>query len=227
MNGNYIKKLIEQGENQQLDFKYAITDSAKIARSMVAFANTDGGTLLVGVKDNGSIAGVRTEEEYYMVEAAAQLYSRPELKFKAQKWMVEGRTVLEVKVPKSDKMPHSAPDKDGKWLVYIRVHDQNLLANHILLEVWKKRTRQTGIIIRYTEKEKSLLNYLENNELITISKFTRIAKIPRYRAEQVLIDFIVLNIVEMVFTEKMVYYKLTPDYKIISDQLLDDIFVAR
>jgi predicted HTH transcriptional regulator len=54
----YIKNLIKQGEHQQLDFKFEITDSKKIARSLVAFANTDGGKLLIGVKDNGAIAGV-------------------------------------------------------------------------------------------------------------------------------------------------------------------------
>jgi predicted HTH transcriptional regulator len=54
----YIKNLIKQGEHQQLDFKFEITDSKKIARSLVAFANTDGGKLLIGVKDNGAIAGM-------------------------------------------------------------------------------------------------------------------------------------------------------------------------
>ena len=78
---DYILKLIQRGENQQLDFKFEISDSKKIARSLVAFANTDGGKLLVGVKDNGSIAGVRSDEEYHMVEAAAQLYCKPEVKF--------------------------------------------------------------------------------------------------------------------------------------------------
>ena len=68
---SYIQKLIEKGESQTLDFKFEVSDSRKIARTFSAFANTDGGTLLIGVKDNGAIAGVRTEEEYYMIEAAA------------------------------------------------------------------------------------------------------------------------------------------------------------
>ncbi|RLD33003.1 MAG: ATP-binding protein, partial [Bacteroidetes bacterium] len=72
--GSYIKDLIAEGEHQRLDFKFEISDSKKIARTLAAFANTDGGRLLVGVKDNGVIAGVRSEEEYYMVEAAASMY---------------------------------------------------------------------------------------------------------------------------------------------------------
>ena len=85
----HINKLIEQGENQQLDFKFEISDSRKIARTLVAFSNTDGGTLLVGVKDNGNIAGVRSEEEYFMIEAAARMYCRPEVKFTTREWELQ------------------------------------------------------------------------------------------------------------------------------------------
>ena len=78
-NKSYIESLIEQGESQVLDFKYNINDSKKIAKSLVAFANTNGGTLLIGVRDNGSIAGIRTDEELYMLEAAAEVYSKPKI----------------------------------------------------------------------------------------------------------------------------------------------------
>jgi hypothetical protein len=76
---HYIKSKILEGEHQQLDFKFEISDSRKIARTLVAFSNTDGGTLLIGVKDNGKIAGVRSEEEFYMVQlistVSLKLYS--------------------------------------------------------------------------------------------------------------------------------------------------------
>ena len=58
---NHIQKLIEEGEHQMLDFKFEISDSKKIARTLVAFANTDGGRLLIGVEDNGASSGIRTE----------------------------------------------------------------------------------------------------------------------------------------------------------------------
>ena len=52
----YLRDLINQGEHQQQDFKFEISDARKIARSLSAFSNTEGGRLLVGVKDNGKIA---------------------------------------------------------------------------------------------------------------------------------------------------------------------------
>ena len=56
----YIHILIAEGEHQQQDFKFEISDARKIARTLSAFSNTDGGRLLIGVKDNGKIAGVRS-----------------------------------------------------------------------------------------------------------------------------------------------------------------------
>ena len=53
-----------------------------------AFANTDGGTLLIGVKDNGNVSGVNSDEEYYMLEGAARHYCKPEVKFIVTRWEI-------------------------------------------------------------------------------------------------------------------------------------------
>lgn len=210
---SFIKKLIAEGEHQQLDFKFSITDSRKIAKSLGAFSNTEGGRLLVGVKDNGIIAGVRSEEEFYMVEAAAQMYTRPEVKFDIHEWKVDGKKVLEFIIPKSKEKPHYVKDHNGIWLVYIRVNDQNLHANKTLLKVWKRKESKTGTYIKYTYTEKLLLNHLEAYNTIKLSEFCHIADISRYRGETILVNLIVLDIIEMVLTEKGTWYQLTKEFK--------------
>ena len=90
----YLQRLIAEGEHQRQDFKYEISDARKIARSLSAFSNTDGGRLLIGVQDNGRIAGVRSEEEIYMIEAAATSYCSPQVEIAMQTYTVEGKTVL-------------------------------------------------------------------------------------------------------------------------------------
>ena len=109
---SYIASLILEGEHQQQDFKFGITDSRKIARSLVAFANTDGGRLLIGVKDNGVVAGVRSDEEYYMIDSAATLYSKPEVRFQSKVWNENGKTVLEIWVPPSPQRPHFVKEEN-------------------------------------------------------------------------------------------------------------------
>ncbi len=220
---NYIKNLIRQGENQRLDFKFEISDSKKIARTFAAFANTDGGTLLIGVKDNGNISGIRTEEEIYMVESAAHLFCKPPVTYEIKDWEVEGHTVLEVIIPKSENKPHYATGKDDRWLVYIRVNDQNLLANKILLNVWKKRVSKKGTLVKYSTKEKLLLHYLSEHEKITFSKFRKLARINKFIAEKILVNLVSIGVLQMEFTEKVTYYKINEASTIKNAKNEDDL----
>ena len=203
----YIKNLINQGEHQQLDFKFEISDSKKIARTFSAFSNTEGGKLLIGVKDNGVISGIRTDEEYYMIDSAC-LFCKPEIKYKAKKWCIEGRWILEVTIPKSKNRPHYAMNDQGRWLAYVRVADKNLLANRILLKVWENKTRKKGIFISYGKTEKELLEYLNNNIRITLSGFRKTSKINKFKAENILIKLISIGIIKMEFTDKEVFYEI-------------------
>jgi len=209
---SYITKLIQQGEHQRQDFKYCISDSRKIARSLVAFANTDGGRLLVGVKDNGRIAGVRSEEEYYMVESAAKMYSNPKIEFTTRQHFVDGKTVLEVIVEPSSEKPYFALDDEGKWWAYFRKDDENRLANKIMIEVWKLQKSPDGILINYSDDEKILLDYLATNEKISVSKFSRIAHLTYKKAEEIIINFRTLNILKDCVGDTRIDYSINEEF---------------
>jgi len=210
--GGYLLKLIQQGEHQQQDFKYCISDSRKIARSLVAFANTDGGRLLVGVKDNGHIAGVRSDEEYYMIESAAKMYSKPPIEFTTQQHFVEGKTVLEVIIEPSKERPHFARDEEGKWWAYFRKDDENRLANKIMIEVWRRQKSMEGILISYSDAEKYLLDYLGNNEKISVGKYARIAHLTYKKAEQTIISFRSLNILKDCVGGNRIEYSINAEF---------------
>ncbi len=192
-----LNKLIEEGEHQRQDFKFCINDSKKIARSLVAFANTDGGRLLIGVKDNGKIVGISTDEEFYMVDAAAKIFSKPPVPFSTKEWQSEGKTVLEIAVSPSLNKPHYAKDDSGKWLAYIRRKDENVLAHKIHLEVWKKQKRAQGIYFSYSSGEKFLIDYLQKHEAVSFSKFIRLAQISRRKAEEILSNFVILEVIKI------------------------------
>lgn len=203
----YIQQLIDEGEHQRQDFKFEISDSKKIARSLSAFANTDGGRLLIGVKDNGAIAGVRSEEEIHMVEAASQMYCQPEVNYTTKEWNIHGKLILEVTVPKSAHK-HKAPDKNNLYKVFVRVNDQNLLADSILLKVWKKQESKAPVKIAFTETEMQLLRYLDEHQRIELEHFMSIAQIKKRKAEGILVDFILLGIIQLKLTEKQSWFQL-------------------
>ena len=204
----HIKDLIQSGEHQQLDFKFEISDSRKIAKTLVAFSNSDGGKLLIGVKDNGKIAGVRTDEEFFMVQAAADMYCKPAVTFESKRWVIEGKTVLEVTIPKGKNLPYLAETEPNKWLAYIRVKDENILATTVQLMVWRNKTHDKGILIEYGGKVKILIGYLELNPTISISKFCRIAFLPMGTAEKIIADLIYFGLIDMVYQDTHFVYQL-------------------
>ncbi|MFN8240962.1 MAG: ATP-binding protein [Bacteroidales bacterium] len=204
----YIKKLISEGENQKLDFKYCISDSRKIARTLAAFSNSNGGKLLIGVRDNGAIAGIRSEEEYYMIETAALLYCKPEIHFTVRQHDIDGKTILEVDVEKGLERPYKARDEDDRWKVYCRQHDQNIVINRVVSEAWRKSESTKGVLIRFGLPEKALMDYLKINETITVAGFRKIAGIPFFKAEKIIINLLACGVLDWVSTSTGIRYKL-------------------
>lgn len=197
----YILDLIKEGEHLRQDFKFEITDSRKIARTLSAFSNTEGGKLLIGVKDNGHITGVSSDEEYHMIEAAAQLYCQPVVTFICKKWYIRGKYILEVDIPCSESKPVYARTHENQWLSYIRVHDQNILAPSVLLSVWKKQHRNKGIYFRYGPEKKILLNFLGQHRCISLSQYCRIGKLTRRKAVDILSDLVILKVISIEYTD--------------------------
>lgn len=208
----HIQKLIAEGEHQQLDFKFEISDSRRIARSLAAFANTDGGRLLVGVKDNGAIAGVRSDEEIHMIQAAAEMFCQPEVHYSTKEWEINGKTVLEVIIPKDEHTKHKAPDNQGEYKVFVRVKDENLVADPILLKVWKRSKSKAFAKVSFTEPEMALLHYLSEHPSITLHEFLEITPtINKKRAENILINFILIGTLKIQMTSQGTFFQLNDD----------------
>ena len=132
----YLQSLIREGEHQQQDFKYRVSDAQKLAKSVSAFANTDGGRLLIGVRDDGNMSGVRSEEEIYMMHQAAYRYCSPQASIRFDTYHVDGRTIVVVTVPPSDRRPVCAINDEGTKKAYIRIADENIVASPVHLALW-------------------------------------------------------------------------------------------
>lgn len=208
MVNKYIQKLIDQGENQYLDFKFEVSDAKKLARTFSAFANTKGGKLLIGVKDNGVIAGIRTEEEAYMLESAAHVFCRPRVEYNFQSWQSEGKTILEVSIPESTNKPHLAPWKDDIWRAFIRLDDENYVANSVQVAVWKNLHSSRATLVRYSKQEKELLDYLSANDTISLNGFCRLSRIKYPLARRILINLCTIGVLRIQYTREGAFYRL-------------------
>lgn len=160
----YIEGLIAEGEHEHQDFKFMISDARKIARSISAFANNGGGRLLIGVKDNGAIAGVRNEEDIYVVEQAAERYCRPPQQVEFTAFNTgQGTLVIRASIAASPVRPVCACDTDGSWRAYYRVADENIAAHPLMVRAWQMRDNASdgGLVFSLSSLESRLLDLLD------------------------------------------------------------------
>jgi predicted HTH transcriptional regulator len=203
-----IVKLISQGEGETLDFKKIVPSAVKIAKTMVSFANTKGGTLLIGVNDNGSISGVQSLEERYVLETAAVIYCKPEINLHIIDWEIGGKEILEARIAEGENKPYYAKDENEKWWAYVRVRDESILASKIVLDVMRKNIAKENTLIEYGSKEQALFKYLNEHQRITLKQYCKLLNISRWRAQRILVKLISAGIIRIHDIEKEEFYTL-------------------
>jgi predicted HTH transcriptional regulator len=150
-----------------------------------------------------------------MVDTAAHLFCRPEINYTIKQHTTSGKTILEVEVKKGDRRPYQAKDEDGKWLPYFRNQDQNLVANRVLLQVWRKKEKSLGVMVKFSKAENLLMDYLKKNGYIALSGFRKIARISAYRAESILANLIIFKVLVMNSSEKGFSYELNHEENLV------------
>ena len=141
-----------------------------------------------------------------MITRAANLFAKPALEPLFEEKYVDDKLVLIVDVEPSTTKPHYALGDDGKWWVYVRVKDKSVLASKIVVDVLKRSASETGVMLAYSENEKTLLQYLEKTDRITIMEFCKLLKITRRRAQRILVDLVLSGVVRIHTSEKEEYY---------------------
>ena len=203
---HYLLSLIREGEHQQQDFKYRVSDACKLARSVSAFANTEGGRLLIGVRDDGHLSGVRSEEEIYMMHQAAYKYCKPEASIKFDTYHVEGRTIVIATVPPSGRRPICALDEEGRLRAYIRIADENIVASPVHLALWREMQKPQGIMMTYDDSSRQLLGVMQNQ--LTLNQIVRISRLPRHKVITLLARLIRFGVVRCEYANQQFLFSL-------------------
>ena len=202
---HYLLSLISEGEHQQQDFKYRVADASKLAKSVSAFANTDGGRLLIGVRDDGHLSGVRSEEEIFMMHQAAYTYCRPEASIKFDTYHVDGRTIVIATVPPSERKPVCAINEEGRQRAYIRIADENIVASPVHLAIWREQQAERGTMMTYTENVKKLLRAIHpdgEQQAFTLNQLVRRSRLPRQKVIILLARLIRFGLARWQYTDQ-------------------------
>ena len=204
---HYLQSLIGEGEHQQQDFKYRVSDAQKLAKSVSAFANTDGGRLLIGVRDDGHMSGVRDEEEIYMMHQAAYRYCRPEASIKFDTYHVEGRTIVVATVPPSDRRPVCTVGGDGRQRAYIRIADENIIASPVHLAIWRESQNTQGTMMTYTDTVRKLIDAMQGQRL-NLNQLVRRSAIPRHKVITLLARLIRFHVAQWEYANQQFLFSI-------------------
>ncbi len=203
-----LQRLIWQGENDQVDFKQRVTQPEKIARTMVSFANTRGGTILIGIKDNGEVCGVDPEEEKHTLQLAASFYCDPPVALTYEEIEVDHHTVLKVTIPESQQKPHFAKVKDDDWRGYVRVKDTSVQTSKMVNKVLEHEEPQFEQL-PLDRHENAALSLLQKQPRLTLKQYMKAANLSERRAHRILVKLVIHGYLRLHDKEKEDYYTLS------------------
>lgn len=148
-----------------------------------------------------------------MAEKAKSNYCRPPVDITIREWIVDGKKVLEIKVPESETKPHYMLNEQDQWRIYVRINDQDHLANKTIVQAFIKKAGSKGVYLIYSDYEKMLLNYLKDHPSITEDEFTQITNVSRKKAVDIISSLMAIGILEYHLTEDHFIYQLNSTFR--------------
>jgi predicted HTH transcriptional regulator len=215
-----VNRLIEEGEGFEVEFKRKVSTPEKIARAMIAFANTKGGHILFGVDDDGSIVGVESEKsEVDLIHQAGRDFCLPEIEPLIEIVPFDGLDVIVAYVEESGEKPHyfigssnGQAQGDNETKVFIRVNDKTVMASREVVKILRdERPDAPGMKIEIGDNEKRLFRYLEQHERITSREFSDLVNISEHRASRILVSLVRAGVVRIHTLEKRDFFTLAYD----------------
>lgn len=194
-----ISKLAQQGEGLHVEFKKKAAHPEKIVREIVAMANTDGGFLLIGVDDDGTVSGQRfiDEEVFVMDKAIQELIFPPITPEKHVLGLNAKKGIAVYQIKKSNERPHFILEND-KRKAFVRVKDKSIQASREMWEILKREKKQEDVVFQYGRKEEILVKALENQPTITLKEYMQLAKLPVYVASRSLVKLVLANVLQVI-----------------------------
>jgi predicted HTH transcriptional regulator len=198
-----LRLLVSQGEGASLEFKRKAAFPEKIIREMIAFANTKGGIVLIGIGDDGSLAGLKHPEDELHVMKEALKKVRPSLNYKVTIIPIGNfRTVIQYEIPESKRKPHYILGENKMKESFVRVEDKSIKASREFREIVKRKQRMKDIRFHYGEHEKFLMQYLDQKKVITLKEFSTLRRLNRLYASRKLILLVLANVLRIIPHEK-------------------------
>ena len=201
-----IKRLVFRGESDQVEFKHKINHPEKVIREVVAFANTQGGHLFIGVDDNGTISGLKfAEDDDFLLKKAIEELCKPAIDFTSEIIPIsEKRAILHYQVFEGKGKPYFAflNKKHRYGKAFVRVKDRSVQASQEIRKILKFSNEIKDTHFSYGEPERALFNYLKDHEDITIARYRELTGVQQKEASELFIRMVLANVLKIIPREK-------------------------
>jgi predicted HTH transcriptional regulator len=200
---------LDEGEGLHIEFKRKVSSPEKLAHELIAFANSSGGVLYVGIDDDRSITGVESEKvELQLVEQAAHEWCDPPVEYVISFFDYKNRDIICVEVPESDRKPHFLAGDDEPKISFVRVGEHSVQASKEMIKIMKHRSAGDSITFSVGAAEKRLFAYFEDHDRITVKEYAQLANFSERRASRLLIRLVRANVLAIHTMEKSDFYTL-------------------
>ncbi len=207
-------KLVRSGESIQVEFKQQIPKLDRLARSFSAFSNSAGGTVFIGVRDDGSLMGVESVEgTRELVEQVAAFNCQPAIQPECKVWEpMRNVRILVVDIPESEDKPVYAIDPNNPkdaW-PFFRSDKENLpLDRKSLKTMCKSTSTEVEVNIKDLDRHAELmLTKLHESPRQTCAQLAKACNIGTHRAKKILVRLEQNGWVHSFFNEKRREYSL-------------------
>ncbi len=198
-----LKRKVADGEGQRIEFKRKLSEPEKILKEVVAFANTDGGYLIIGVDDNKDILGIRDVDEISTVMSKnIEELVAPKLKFSMSIIPLNAkRSVVVYEIFKGKNKPYFLnPSIDKrKGIAYYRYEDKSIQASDELLKIIRfEKKNKKGFLLNYSDNNKIAMQMISENNSLTISALQRATGIEKHLASSTLTNLVLANVLKLI-----------------------------
>jgi len=200
MNLYELKKIASLGEGQHIEFKKNANHPKQIVKEIVGFANATGGSLFVGINDDGTLSGLKfAEDDAIFLSTVIEENIIPELVIKYEIIpLSKASSILHFRIEEGIEKPYGLRGSNDTKKVLYRVNDQCIQASRELKNILRGFKNDMGQVIKYTELENAILKIVDNEKQVTKKQLCNRINFSSRKISDCLVRLVVVGILKII-----------------------------
>jgi len=173
----------------------------EIAKTIVAFSNTNGGLIYIGVNQKQKVKGVIPKNVLDDLKIVQLQLVKGIISLNIDEILESNKYYFKLSVHKTDKPGAQAiEEKTNKYNAYIFVENQIITAPMLLQYAWKYKGDNGNPPLTLTSEEEIVLNLISENSKLTITQLHKKSNLSMNQIEYITVRLINWNFIRLTST---------------------------